>query len=251
MVIKSEQISWFSFVVFGVLLKLVCFIASDANAYNASVKPEREVILGYKNPVIVRLSSNAINHINFKNNRVVKIIGDPSKFSGIISGDGSHLFLTSKVAAGSEFDISVVDVHAEVFDLHVIVQETDKQTILSLSKKDSMKADSNLRIEAAKEMINAMRMGLKGKYYVAITDRNISFGLEPDLEIKQYANYRYGKIWGACFDVRNKSSENTIILDADKITSLFKNVIATSPGQITIFPLKSSKIFIVFEGESL
>ncbi|MBP7189647.1 MAG: type-F conjugative transfer system secretin TraK [Rickettsiaceae bacterium] len=251
MIMKNEQISLGNFVVLTVLLNVVCFIMSDANASKTALMRKQELALDYKNPLTVHLSCNAINHINFKNNRILKIIGDQSKFSSIISSDGSHLFLTSKVAAGSEFDMSVVDVHSEVFDLHVIVQDVGKQVILTLEKLDLKREKSDLKVEEAKEMINAMQQGIKGKYYVTMTDREISFESEPNLEIRQYANYRYGKLWGACFDVRNKLSQNAIILNTNKVAGLFKNVIGAFPVQVTIFPLKNSKIFIVFEGESL
>jgi hypothetical protein len=251
MKITNKKLQQSNLRLFKALVLALSLITNNVQAKALDTNGKAELIIDYKKPIAIELSSNFINRINFKNNRISKIIGDQSKLTSVLSSDGSHLFLTSKTAAGNEFDISVLDIHAEVFDLHLIVKETTKPTLVTLAKPKSKEIDANLSKGEANAMIKAMKLGQQDKYYVSVVDREISLLLPSNLKTKQYAQYRYGKLYGACFEIKNISHKNLIAFSDVEVAASFENVIAVSLDNNVLQPLKSTKVFVVFEGEVL
>ena len=64
-------------------------------------------------------------------------------------------------------------------------------------------------------------------------------------------SYRYGKIFGAGFEVKNKSKKDYIYSLEGKLSQSFDNVIAIKSEKKALGPKSSSRVFLVFEGEEL
>lgn len=235
--------------VFIILLLHTNAIAASVNDSNAAQL--KELILDYKKPISIELSSNFINRLNFQNNRIVKIIGDESKFTKLLSSDGSNLFITSKMPASSEFDISVIDMHGKVFDLHFILKETLSPTLASLHRKDTDSKDESILQLKASEMINAMSRGVIDKYYVETVSNIHSYSRNSSITLKQYNIYRFDKLWGSSFEIRNKSKKNSVMISEEDIASLFKNLIAIKLERNVLKPSGKTKVFIVFKRDEL
>lgn len=255
MKIMNNQCFSKNLALFQILVLLISFFVTKVHAKDRvksfAERQNEELIIEYTKPISIELSSNFINRFNFKNNRISKIVGDHSKFTSVLSSDGSNLFLTSKIPSENEFDISVIDVHAEVFDLHFILKKTTKPTLLTLIKPKLIETDACLSKTEVGEMIKAMKQGYQGKYYVSLLNRDVAITLPEDLKIEQYAQYRYGKLYGACFEVKNTSRKKTITFSEDEIASSFEHLIAVSAEKMVLSPLQSSRVFVIFEGEVL
>ena len=61
----------------------------------------------YKKPLQLNISSQGINRISIRPHIATMIWGDDSMYSAALSGNGSEIFLTSKVEAGNNVIIAV------------------------------------------------------------------------------------------------------------------------------------------------
>ena len=137
----------------------------------ASKLPEAKSIeIIYQQQVHLNIASDAINRINFANFRVVKLIGNVSSITCILSDNGSDLFITPKLPQGKKIDFSALLSSGDIIDFSLKVVKSEIPYLVKL-KFGSDIAPQN-KNEAAK-MIEAMSKGILGKYYVQKSNKKI------------------------------------------------------------------------------
>ena len=200
----------------------------------------------YQKSLPLAISSSGINHISFWPFRLEKIIGDTSTFTANTgeNSTGSELFITSKAPSGSKINMSIVLTNGRIVDLALNVVESVDPKIVDLDFGGSADSIYEIKLQAS-NMINAMKEGKTGKYYVMHLKNPITLAAGKDYKIKQISNYRYGKLLGAVLVIQNISKRSITIKPSD-LVAYFNDVDAYAIESEKILSRNSAKAYIVF-----
>lgn len=220
--------------IFFVLIIVGAAIRSEAVAY-------RGLEIEYLKPTQLNISSTGINRLNFGDERITKIIGDNSQYSVVLTDNGSDLFLTSKIAAGSVIDLTVMTARSEAIDLRLYVKDKEDGAIIKVDLTQGKVFKQNERLEI-QQMIEAMKSNKGGKYFVEEGRRVIKLGNEAKTTLNQYVSYRYGDLMGAGFVCKMKKGGK---LEREDIRGLFKDILAmfidNGRGDMRVFVVFKAK----------
>jgi hypothetical protein len=204
------------------------------------------------------ISANGINRFNFGSRRIVKIVGNSSRYGAVLSDTGSDLFLTSKLAPGEIIDLTLLRADGEAFDLRLYV--SDIPPVIMKLDIDGQKTQEFAEKKEIKEMINTMFEERKSKYFVQEQKKKIQLSNKPNLVMEQYVTYRFGDLMGVGITYRNQSiknrkTNNNIIepkLGKEELLKGFKDVLAIAIINENPEPEEKGKIFLVFKaGEAM
>ncbi len=227
------------------ILMILVLMSSNSIAGNRYHKIEVE----YGKQLLLQISSVGINRISFAPERITRIIGDISNYSSLLTDKGSELFLTSKLAAGKNFNISVILASGGVIDITAQVIESSQPKVIKLLFSKSFNAFSQEQAEA-RLMIKAMEQNNKGKYYVESVN-NTKFILADKhkslkgVTLEHYCSYKFGDLRGVCLELTNQN-KGVINLDAKTIAQEFENVESLAIRHSTLQSRKKTQLFIVF-----
>lgn len=237
-------------------LLVMLMLTSLSFGANANVTPSSNQIrhqeldqeqilkLEYGKPLKVTVSSNEINRISFAPNVIVAIWGDNTKYSALLSKNGSELFLTTKVEANKKIHLSVELSGGKVADLELTAIELESGKIVKIEQSDHLKA--NRQLEEIKRMLETMKAGAIEKYNVKEI-KSIKAQILENLNIVAKKSYKYEDLTGFVLDVSNNkkkvrnnvtaAGEHVDSTDIEKIkkelSSHFKNVVAIDMTQVS------------------
>lgn len=192
--------------------------------YLSHFEAKKHIKINYQKSLPLTISSSGINHISFWPFRIEKIIGDTSTFTANTgeNSTGSELFITSKAPGGSKINMSVMLSNGRILDLALNVLESVDPKIVELDFGGSADTMHEIQLQAL-NMIDAMKRGVSGKYYVRHLKDPINLAITKNYKIKQISNYRYGALEGATLVIQN-TSKHSISIKASDLASYFSDI---------------------------
>ena len=214
--------------------------------YLSSFETKNHIKIKYQKSLPLEISSYGINHISFWPFRVEKIIGDTSTFTANTgeNSTGSELFITSKVPSDSKINLSVMLTSGMIVDLALNVAPSVDPKIIELDFGIGADSIYEMKLQAS-DMVDAMKSGRAGKYYVRHLKKPITLVATKDYKINQISNYRYGTLEGAALVIQNTSKRSISIKPSD-IASYFNDVDTYAIEREMILSRGSTKAYIVF-----
>lgn len=206
----------------------------------------------YINPVNIQVSARGVNHISFAPLIISTITGDVSEYSASVSENGSEIFLTSKLEAGNIIPLAVTIAGGRVIDLKLEVVESLLPKVVKINLHKTQDMSKLVQNEIIK-MINAMRMGEVGKYYVIENSkkayrgntRNIKIG-NSSLAITELNTYKFDDLTGIELDMKNINKAE-LVVSAYILSKSFKDVIAVVIDDKKLEQGASTKGYIVLK----
>jgi hypothetical protein len=208
----------------------------------------KEIDVIYEQQLHLNIANEAVNRINFDNQRIVKIIGNTSGFNSILSDDGSNLFIAPQSPLGSKIDFAVLLASGDVIDLSLNVVKSKIPYLTSLKFPNN---SEKIQISEARSMINAMRNKQIGKYYVQENTHNITLPKKQDLRTTIYNSYRFGNLHGNSLTLQNKNRFLTIEINAAELAQIFSGIRAVHVDKKILAPREKTKAYIVFKGKEV
>lgn len=172
----------------------------------------------------VEVSKFGLNRINMMPYAISQIVGNGAKYEVKIDNDSKSFYIKPLCEIGETIELSIKTLNNNFFDIELKVVEGNGRTIYLCNSEIEEERDKIIG-EEAKLMVNAMKKGEVGKYYVKDVEKY--FPNELNLEIRQVKSYKYDNIHGAILLVRNQSSD-TISLKERYFAELFENSVAVS-----------------------
>lgn len=200
----------------------------------------------YKKSLHIELSSKGINRISFWPLRVEKLICDLSNFTSNVPENGTDIFLTSKVPAGTSLNASVILSTGEPIDMHIKVVEAKEPKYIQLDFSNLHDDPEGSLKKEASLMINAMKNNFVGKYYVRSVKYPKLLFETKEYRVKQRANYQYEGLIGAILEIENKKSKS-ITIDPKSIVARFEGMQAFAFEGEVIAPKYKMKGYVVFK----
>ena len=192
----------------------------------------RPIEISYMRQVQIDVASNKVNRINFDNFRVIKLIGNISSFTGILSDQGSDLFIAPKIPPGNRVEFSAM----------LSSGETPSLVKLKFSGNKNVKGKSE-----ALQMIEAMCIGKTGKYYVQNSVYKIEIPPLPEVKATAVSSYRFGNLRGIVLILENTDRRKALEVTADKLAASFAKVVAIHVRE-SLLPAKGKmRVYMVFK----
>jgi hypothetical protein len=198
----------------------------------------------YEKQMKLMLASSKVNHINFASFRIAKIIGNNQNFTFVVSDDGSNLFLTPKIAAGSSVDFSVVGASGAVLDFNLQVIDAPSPSLIKLIFEPAAIYSTNTE---ASKMIFAMSSGRVQKYYVQKVAQNINIKSKPNIKIIQQNSYRWQGLQGAVLLLKNTDKKSKAQITPNDLALYFSNMKAAFIEACELEPEGETRAFVVFK----
>ena len=230
------------------LLAIILAVGLPYLAFASKIEETKHIEVTYEQQLYLNIANEAVNRINFDNQRVVKIIGNISGFTSILSDDGSNLFIAPKVPLGSKIDFALLLATGDIIDFSLNVV---KSKIPYLVKLQFPSDAAMLQKSEAVSMIAAMRQGVIGKYYVQKAKSTINIPTKPDIQASIYNSYRIGHLYGNSLILQNKNRFHSIEINAAELAHIFSGVKAVHVDKKTLAPNEKTKAYMVFKGESI
>lgn len=235
---------------------LVCCIGNPSSASNVVAQDKGyiqsrdnlPIKVKYKKTLNIELSSKGINRISFYPYRIEKLVCDLSKFSIKSHYNSSDVFITSKVKAGSRINASAILSTGEPLDLSIRIVDSKIPKYIEIDFSDSLDLDIAENKKEEKLLIDAMRRGDVGKYYVRdYKNPNLLFE-DKKIKTKISSEYSYSNLTGLIVEIKNKTSKKAQI-DQSKITNLFEDLKASAFEANEIAPWREVKAYLVLKKE--
>ncbi len=220
--------------------------ANHNNYLQHEIAQEHILKLEYGKPLKITVSANEINRISFAPNVIVAIWGDNTKYSALLSKNGSELFLTTKVEENKKIHLSIELSGGKVVDLELTAMSSESAKIVKIEQSDHLKA--NRQLEGITRMLEAMKAGTIGKYNVKEI-KSSKAQILKNLSVVAKKSYRHENLTGFELNVisdkkklRNKVTAGVQISSTDleqikkELSNHFRNVVA-----IDIAPISKSK----------
>lgn len=193
----------------------------------------------------VEISKFGLNRITMMPYAISQIVGNGSNYEIKIDDDGRSFYIKPLCEVGKTIELSIKMSNNNVFDVELKVVE-GKGRAIYLENDKTLEETVGFLHDESKLMINAMKKGEVGKYYVKDVEKY--FPNDFGLEIRQVKSYKDVNIHGAILLVRNQSSDS-ILLKEKYFAELFANSVAVSFNFInpTLPPLSEVfiKVFVV------
>jgi len=213
------------------LIIIVAIIAGIQTSLAGSV--------AYKKPLSVDISAVGINRISLGSKIATAIWGDSAEYSAALSSNSRELFLTSKLEVGKTINIALQLANGRMVDLALNVVDSKMPKIIELGLGGKISSSQDLEI---KQLLDNMRSGIKGKYYVF--DSKIKIASFKQLEFKQGKQYRFGNLVGVVLEIKNLSKKSKAI-NAALISKAFKDVVAVQVERVILAKGATTQAFVV------
>lgn len=231
------QIIAISILLSGALAQVV--FASVTGKDGSSCK----VTISYDNPLHLNISSMGMNRISFAPNIVTTIWGDAGEYGATLSDNGSELFITSRVEAGNNIALILQLAGGRVIDLILHTIDDKESRIINLVLKDT---ETRLQREQQEVMklFNAMRSGIKGKYYVKALPAQFTIGGNKHLIARQERLYRFGDLMGLPLKIKN-TGKKTVSVNSATLLAKFRNLLAIQAEDVILTSGQEMQAFLV------
>lgn len=198
------------------------------------------------------IGEGELNRIQVKNNELMEVVGDESKYSLHWSGDYRNVFIRPKIAAGETIELSLVMAGGLAQDIRFTIGDVTAQTIFigtpSNRHQQILTEERLLKSEIAL-MLRAMIDEVKDKYYVINIERYLSSAETNKTSIRQVKAYRYKDLSGAVLQLINNSDKEIELREQD-FSTIFKSTVAVDIESRFIAPKQLGRIFIITRGET-
>lgn len=238
---------------FKVILRIIIFalfysLSGLAIASDSSVNARKDSIIKYKKPLDLKISAVGMNRISLAPNIITTIWGDSSEYNATLSGNGSELFLTSKLEENNNIALAVELSGGKVIDLllHTTDDPSPKIIELNLQKIESKSKRLDKEVRA---MLEAMQVGLKGKYYVREVNHRFKIN-NNSLFVKQNQLYQFGKLRGMALKLKNRRKKG-VSIDVVNVLKSFRNLLAIQIDEMILKPGQETTAFLVMEEENI
>lgn len=228
-------------VVFAILLPHTSLANTAIETKPLEAKPI-EII--YQQQVHLNVASDAVNRINFDNFRVVKLIGNISSITCVLSDSGSDLFISPKLPEGKKIDFSALLSSGDIIDFSLKVVKSQTPYLVKLKFGGDIASQN--KSEATK-MIEAMSRGKPYKYYVQKSNSKIDIPLSPEIKAIEQDSYRFGNLHGTSLILENTNYLRPLEIAVDDLIRIFDGVVAISIEQGLLPPKGKTKAYIVFK----
>lgn len=222
---------------------------------HAAIQP---IKIQYLQQVRLDIASDAVNRISFGNGRVIKLIGETNGFDSILSDRGSDLFISSRLPAGSKIDFSSILASGDIIDFSLNIVESKTPSLIQLkfpSDNTSSNTNNNTSSTAtakseAIKMIEAMRTGELGKYYIQQPLKKINVPVDSKITVTAQDNYRFGNLHGVALTLQNTDRTLTQNITANTLAASFefRRVAAIALERELLLPKQKTVAYIVFKG---
>jgi len=218
------------FLILGVFIVAGLSVDSFAKELQSMVEDRGGLRISYLSHTDINIASGGINRIHFEKAKIIKIIGDTSRYEAVVADNNCDLFLTSSIPAPGTIDLTLLLGAGKAIDLRLHVLELLRPQIINIDvpNETGKREAKNAEI---KEMIEKMAANERGKYFVQKKDRKVEVAGHPYLTLTQVVSYRYGKLAGAGFTYKVKkphgnNQDITESVTLETFKGIFKDTVA-------------------------
>ncbi len=191
------------FLILGVFIVAGLSVDSFAKELQSMVEDRGGLRISYLSHTDINIASGGINRIHFEKAKIIKIIGDTSRYEAVVADNNCDLFLTSSIPAPGTIDLTLLLGAGKAIDLRLHVLELLRPQLINIDVPNET-GKREAKNNEIKEMIEKMAANERGKYFVQKKDRKVEGAGYPDLTLRQVVSYRYGKLAGAGFTYKVK-----------------------------------------------
>jgi len=218
------------FLILGVLIAGGRGVNSFAHAPLSAAEDKRDLRISYLSSTDINISNQGINRIHFEKAKIIKIIGDTSRYEAVVADNNCDLFLTSSIPAPGTIDLTLLLGAGKAIDLRLHVLELLRPQIINIDVPNET-GKREAKNGEIKEMIEKMAANERGKYFVQKKDRKVEVAGHPYLILTQVVSYRYGKLAGAGFTYKVKKPHGnnrdiTEPVSVEIFKGIFKDTVA-------------------------
>ena len=218
------------FLILGILIAGGRVVNSFAHAPLSAAEDKRDLRISYLSSTDINISSQGINRIHFEKAKIIKIIGDTSRYEAVVADNNCDLFLTSSIPAPGTIDLTLLLGAGKAIDLRLHVLELLRPQIINIDVPNET-GKREAKNGEIKEMIEKMAANERGKYFVQKKDRKVEVAGHPYLTLTQVVSYRYGKLAGAGFTYKVKkphgnNQDITEPVSVETFKGIFKDTVA-------------------------
>ena len=226
------------------LLVAILALGLPCLAFADALKETKPIEIIYQQQLHLNVASDAVNRINFDNFRVVKLIGNISSFTSVLSDQGSDLFIAPKLQAGKKIDFSALLASGDIIDFSLNIVKNSVPCLVKLKFPNNM-AGMN-KSEAAK-MIEAMHNGKADKYYVQKSTKKINIPTNHEIKAVAQNSYRFGNWRGTSLILENTNRSRSLEITVSELARSFDGIAAIYIEQGLVLPRGKTKAYIVFK----
>lgn len=218
------------FLILGVLIAGGRGVNSFAQVPLSAAEDKRDLRISYLSSTDINISNQGINRIHFEKAKIIKIIGDTSRYEAVVADNNCDLFLTSSIPAPGTIDLTLLLGAGKAIDLRLHVLELLRPQIINIDVPNET-GKREAKNGEIKEMIEKMATNERGKYFVQKKDRKVEVAGHPYLTLTQVVSYRYGKLAGAGFTYKVKkpygnNRDITEPVSVEIFKGIFKDTVA-------------------------
>lgn len=232
-------------IIIDYLLVAILAFGLPCLAFAKTSSPETKLIeIIYQQQLHLDVASDAVNRINFDNFRVVKLIGNISSFTSVLSDQGSDLFIAPKLPSGKKIDFSALLATGDIIDFSLNVVKSQTPCLVKLKFPSDIVGTN--KSEAVK-MIEAMHNGKADKYYVQKSTKKINIPTNHEIKAIVQNSYRFGNLHGTSLILENTNRSRSLEITASELARSFEGIAAIYIEQGLLSPRGKTKAYIVFK----
>lgn len=190
------------------------------------------------------VASEGVNRINFDNFVVTKLIGNIAGATYVLSDQGSDLFIAPKLSVGKKIAFSALLVTGDIIDFSLNVVKSETPYLVKLKFPSDI---SGAKKSEAALMIEAMRCGKTGKYYVQKSLKKVNIPWNRDIKGAAQNSYRFKNLQGTVLTLENTNRSRSLEITANILSQSFDKVAAIYIEQSLLPPKGKTKAYIVFK----
>jgi hypothetical protein len=188
----------------------------------------------------VSISKSGLNRISNPPYQITQVTGDDSKYRLKHDEDGANIYLMPLVKVGEYIEVSVKNNIGDVQDLELKIDNIKGQVVII--DGSSAQNVQNLQRENITEMMQAMRQGRSGKFYLQkVKTPSYQFG---SIQVRQNKLYKWKNLVGGVFEISNKT-KSTQEFEFNSFLKSFQNVKTSFISKHKLLPKESGVIFVV------
>ena len=225
------------------ILVAVLILLSQTSLASQSSDPQAIEIKHLKQ-VHLDVASEGVNRINFDNFVVTKLIGNIAGATYVLSDQGSDLFIAPKVSVSKKIAFSALLVTGDIIDFSLNVVKSETPYLVKLKFPSDI---SGSKKSEAALMIEAMRCGKRGKYYVQKSFKKVNISWNADIKGAAQNSYRFKNLQGTVLTLENTNRSRSLEITANILSQSFDKVAAIYIEQSLLPPKGKTKAYIVFK----
>jgi hypothetical protein len=189
----------------------------------------------------VKISKSGLNRISNAPYKIMQVTGDENAYRIKSDEDGANIYIQPLKNLGEKIEISIKNSIGTNYDLELEVSNIKGQVINLRTEAEDEAGEKLLKIDIS-QMLNAMKLGKVGKFYVK--DTKTMLGELGNLTVLQTKLYRWKDILGGVFTVSNPTKKIEI-LNLELFAQRFCNVLTFFSDKTYLTQGESARVFII------